>query len=66
MPDMGGRELTARLQAMRPGTRVLFVSGYSDDELPGQRDPQEYGLLLAEPFTPDSLAEKVRQALDTP
>ncbi len=62
MPEMGGPELAAQLEAERPGLPVLFMSGYASDAF---RDAGEAGrALLQKPFTPDELARAVRQALD--
>jgi CheY-like chemotaxis protein len=64
MPGASGRELARRLAASRPETKVLYVSGYTDDAIVrhGMLDP---GLaFLQKPFTPDSLARKVREVLD--
>ena len=36
LPQMTGRELSERLQATRPGTKILFMSGYTDDKLSTQ------------------------------
>jgi PAS domain S-box-containing protein len=65
MPGINGRELADTLKGRHPGLRVLFVSGYTESAaLPD-------GLLggetafLQKPFTPSSLAKKVRQLLDT-
>jgi two-component system, cell cycle sensor histidine kinase and response regulator CckA len=66
MPGMGGRELADLLRAREPQLKVLFQSGYTDDAV------VRYGVVHAEvaflqkPFTPQALAEKVRQALDQP
>jgi CheY-like chemotaxis protein len=64
MPQMGGQEVAQQLRALAPGLKVLFVSGYADGglgtELEGQPD---YG-FLQKPFTPVSLALKVREILD--
>jgi CheY-like chemotaxis protein len=64
MPRMGGRTLAQQFHKVRPNTRVLFVSGYTDDAIAqhGVLDPGvEY---LEKPFTPDTLAKKVRRVLD--
>ena len=61
MPGMSGRDLAARLQTRRP-TRVLFMSGYTDDP-DAARDGD--GLLL-KPFSPGELAGRVRCVLDRP
>lgn len=66
LPGMGGRELANRLVASRPGLRVLYLSGYPDQALL-HRGRLEPGLaFLQKPFTPDALARKVRQVLDSP
>jgi PAS domain S-box-containing protein len=63
MPGITGRELAKRLTAARTGLAVLYMSGYTDRAMaPGAvLDPGVQ--LLAKPFTPSELAEKVRDAL---
>jgi PAS domain S-box-containing protein len=66
MPGMGGHELANLLRASRPGLRVLFISGYVDDQLV-RRDLEEEGTaFLAKPFSLDQLAARVRAVLDAP
>jgi len=64
MPEMGGRELAQVLKQERPDTRVLFTSGYPDSG--GMAlDVAESGVpYLPKPYTPNELAEKVREVLD--
>jgi two-component system cell cycle sensor histidine kinase/response regulator CckA len=64
MPGMSGRQLADRLREIRPGLKVLFVSGYTDDAIirHGMLEP---GIaFLQKPFTPESLSRKVREVLD--
>jgi PAS domain S-box-containing protein len=64
MPHMSGRELAAELRSVRPETRVLYMSGFTDDAI------FRHGLLADEvafiqkPFSPDALARKAREVLD--
>jgi PAS domain S-box-containing protein len=64
MPQMGGRELADRLLAARPGLRVLYMSGYTDDTLgrEGVLDPAR--AYLPKPFSSASLLRRVRDVLD--
>jgi signal transduction histidine kinase/ActR/RegA family two-component response regulator len=64
MPGMKGPELANRLRAMRPGMRVLMMSGYATEVVTGQ-DLKD-GSIVAKPFSPASLARAVRSALDAP
>jgi two-component system cell cycle sensor histidine kinase/response regulator CckA len=63
MPQMGGRQLAGRLTASRSGIGVLYISGYTDDAIVhhGILDPNT--AFLQKPFSPDSLARKVRMVL---
>jgi PAS domain S-box-containing protein len=64
MPHMSGRELANRLETIRPGTKVLFTSGYTDNTIAhhGMLDP---GIaFLQKPFGPLALTRKVREVLD--
>ncbi|MCX5747124.1 MAG: PAS domain S-box protein [Proteobacteria bacterium] len=63
MPQMGGPALARSLGETRPGMKVLFMSGYTDDSV------VRHGVLttvafLQKPLTPSSLAGKVRDVLD--
>ncbi|MEP6779017.1 MAG: ATP-binding protein, partial [Gemmatimonadaceae bacterium] len=66
MPGMNGRELAELLLAERPGTRVLFASGYTDDAvlLHGVRTDELS--FIQKPFTPTVLMQRVRKVLDAP
>jgi two-component system, cell cycle sensor histidine kinase and response regulator CckA len=66
MPGTSGRELAQRITARHPGTRVLYMSGYTDNVL-AQGGVLEAGLsFLQKPFTPGALVQKVRDVLDSP
>jgi signal transduction histidine kinase len=63
MPSMGGHDLANELMARRPGMKVLFVSGYTDDAV-GRGELQPGDAFLQKPVDPRILARKVRQMLD--
>lgn len=64
LPRMEGPTLPARIHTLRPGTRVLFVSGYSGEAFDTE-DALPEGLFLHKPFSGVELARKVREALDS-
>jgi two-component system, cell cycle sensor histidine kinase and response regulator CckA len=66
MPKMTGRELCERLRALRPGLKVVFMSGYTDDVLVRTGALSPGMSFLQKPLRPDTLAAKVRAALDSP
>jgi hypothetical protein len=61
MPSMKGTELAHRLQALRPQTKVLLMSGNQVSEVTASGHP-----FIPKPFTPDALTETVRQVLAKP
>jgi len=64
MPHMSGSELAKRLRAARPGIRILYVSGYTDDKL-SEHVLQGRGIaFLQKPFTSSTLLWKLRQVLE--
>ncbi|HYF39709.1 MAG TPA: response regulator [Gemmatimonadales bacterium] len=64
MPEMGGGELVEQLQAQRPDLRVLYVSGYTNDEIV-RRGVKHMGAgFIQKPFSADELMRKVREVLD--
>jgi signal transduction histidine kinase len=65
MPGMSGRALADRLLATRGDLKVLFMSGYADDEVLRHGVVKGEVSLLSKPFTSDELAARVRQVLDS-
>ena len=64
MPLMGGKELARHLAVTHPETKVLYVSGYPDEEVArhgvfGSETP-----VMLKPLTPETLTRKVREVLD--
>ena len=65
MPRMGGRELAELVRPRRPATKILYVSGYTDDAIVRHGVLDAGAVFLQKPFTPDSLARKVKEILST-
>ncbi|MCB0153474.1 MAG: response regulator [Anaerolineae bacterium] len=66
MPQINGREVAERLTATHPHLKVLYVSGYTDQAI-AHHGVLEPGLFfLQKPFSPSTLAQKVREVLDAP
>ena len=59
MPGMNGRELMEQLEHSRPGTKVVYTSGYFDD----RASPAKGAPFLQKPYTHQALARTVREAL---
>jgi PAS domain S-box-containing protein len=64
MPEMGGRELAARLAQLRTEMRVLYMSGYAADAIVHQGVLVEGANFIQKPFAAHALALKVREVLD--
>ncbi len=63
MPVMNGRELAKKLRATKRGMRVLYTTGYRQDETLKRRIPEQRQ-VLHKPFLPSRLVQRVREALD--
>ena len=63
MPGIGGRELGARISAIRPDIRILYMSGYTDQAVVHQGILDREAVLLQKPFTLATLAWKLREVL---
>lgn len=66
MPGANGREVTERVRRLRPDVKVLYMSGYSENAVVHHSVVDRGVRLVQKPFTPDTLHEQVRAALDEP
>jgi PAS domain S-box-containing protein len=64
MPEVTGSELAHSIMARNPGLAVLFMSGYTQQEMVHRGMVDASVSLLKKPFTPDSLTESVRRRLE--
>ena len=64
MPQVGGKRLADNLEVLSPGTRVLFTSGYNEEEMMLQGISAREIAFLPKPFSPSLLARKIREVLD--
>jgi two-component system cell cycle sensor histidine kinase/response regulator CckA len=64
MPGLGGRVLAERLTVLRPGLEILFMSGYTDDDILRRGLLERGQRLLQKPFSAPALAHEVRTVLD--
>jgi two-component system cell cycle sensor histidine kinase/response regulator CckA len=64
LPGTSGREVANRVGSARPGVKVLFMSGYTDDALIQNHGFNESFAFLQKPFSSITLAAKVREVLD--
>ncbi len=67
MPQLNGRELADRLAVLRPGLRVLYMSGFMKEAILKYYGISITGIpFLQKPFTRETLSRKVREVLDAP
>ena len=64
MPQMSGPEVAEKLTGVRPGVKVLYMSGYPDHPVFEQGGFKRDTAFLQKPFTPNVLTQKVREVLD--
>jgi two-component system cell cycle sensor histidine kinase/response regulator CckA len=65
MPEMGAGELVDQLIAQRPELKVLYVSGYTNDEITRRGVGGSDGAFIQKPFTSEDLMRKVREILES-
>jgi CheY-like chemotaxis protein len=65
MPGMNGRQLAEVMRTRRPGIKVLFMSGYTQDALSTQGILEPGVALIHKPLRPRMLARQIRQVLDS-
>ncbi|HXB54642.1 MAG TPA: response regulator [Vicinamibacteria bacterium] len=63
MPGMNGRALAQRVRERRPDIRILYMSGHTEDSIAQSGLVEPGALLISKPFTQESLARKLREAL---
>ncbi|HTK96183.1 MAG TPA: response regulator, partial [Terriglobales bacterium] len=66
MQHMSGRELAEELERRFPRIKVLYMSGYTDDAVLQRGVLAAGSAFLQKPFSPETLANKVRELLDLP
>ena len=64
MPRMNGRDLAEEIKSLHPETIVLFMSGYNDDIISNHGVLEENVHFLSKPFTPLTLANRIREVLE--
>ncbi len=65
MPGMGGKALVSQLKTIRPETKVLYVSGYTDNAIVHHGILDSGVAFLQKPFTVDGLVRKARAVMDS-
>jgi YesN/AraC family two-component response regulator len=63
MPVMNGREVANRVQALIPGVKTLFMSGYTDDSILRHGILDDGVPFLSKPLSHDALGRKIREVL---
>ena len=63
LPGMNGRELANRFRIMRPGTKVIYTSGYTQDLIAHRGVLHDDISYIPKPYRADQIAAKVREAL---
>jgi CheY-like chemotaxis protein len=66
LPGMSGRRLVERIVRLRPRTRVIYMSGYTDDAVVNHGILKAGVPFLQKPFSGEALKAKLREVLDQP
>jgi PAS domain S-box-containing protein len=66
MPELNGPDAVARILERRPGLKVLFLSGYTEDNMIQERLPAHAYSYIQKPLTPADLTRRVREVLEAP
>jgi FixJ family two-component response regulator len=64
--EMGGPELAEQLLALRPGVKVVFTSGYTNDAIARQGVLEPGVMFIQKPYRPKALAQRIREVLTEP
>jgi CheY-like chemotaxis protein len=64
MPLKGGKDAYEEIRTLRPGIKVLFISGYSADMISKEGILEEGSSFITKPVSPSELLQKVRELLD--
>jgi two-component system cell cycle sensor histidine kinase/response regulator CckA len=63
MPEISGPELASQLMSLRPGIKIIFTSGYTDDSIARQGVLDPAVVFIQKPYRPKALARKIREVL---
>ncbi|MFT8246232.1 PAS domain S-box protein [Roseomonas sp. BN140053] len=63
---MNGRQLADAARAIRPGLRVLFITGYAENAVVGNGQLEAGMQVLTKPFAMEALASRIKELIDTP
>jgi len=63
MPEVNGRELASRIAGIRPDLPLIFMSGYTDEDVIRRGLLERGRRFIQKPFSPDALARQVHHAL---
>jgi len=64
MPRKSGMEMAEEIRKLKPGIKVLFISGYAADIMPAKGTIEEGSVFVTKPFQKNDLLQKVREVLD--